>query len=246
MQALTLKRDDTELPAEAFTPDLPGPRPGVVIGPGGLARGDASAYRWAGERLASAGFHALVITYSAASPRSDTADLALGLDWLSQEPSVDTARLAVFGHSRGALSSLALATIDARVRAVVAIATPVDLARYVNGLSGFAPTAAAGVAQFFGGQPHEVPELYAAFEAERLGREVHQPVLLIHGTADMRVPIEYAEALKTGLLQGGNSQIKLELIPGMGHSLELGTSGYQFDRVIDLATSWLKELWPEG
>ena len=149
--------------------------------------------------------------------------------------------MTIFGHSRGGLASLALAATEARVLAVVSLAAPVNLAQYVRDLSAFAPSAGTAVVQFLGGLPAEVPELYAMFEVERLASLIRQPIMLIHGTADMRVPVEYPQALELALRKAGNRRVQLELVPGMGHSLELGTAGYQFHRVIALATSWLND-----
>lgn len=48
--------------------------------------------------------------------------LERGLDWLRARPSVDPGRVAVLGHSRGAEAALLLASLNAKVKAVVALA----------------------------------------------------------------------------------------------------------------------------
>jgi hypothetical protein len=50
-----------------------------------------------------------------------------------------------------------MAAADPRVKAVVAIAPPSDLAVWVRGLEGFAPTACV---RLMGGAPDETPEQY--------------------------------------------------------------------------------------
>jgi dienelactone hydrolase len=177
-----------ELPAAVYRPREAGLRPGVIVAPGGLARGSLEGYAWAGERLAADGFTALVVTYRAASPDGDVDDLALALDRLQGDADVDQERLAILGHSRGGMAALRAAVVDARVRAVVSIAAPVDIAQYVRSVADFAPSARDGVVQFMGGTPEEVPERYERVRAVSLAERIRQPVLLVHGAADMRVP----------------------------------------------------------
>ena len=246
-EAIRLTADGVELPALLFQPDrseAAGPQPGVVVAPGGLGRGDPAAYRWAGERLAAAGYQALMPSYRAASPYDDVSDLRLALDRQAQDDAIDRGRLVLLGHSRGGLAALRTAAEDARVRAVVAIAAPVDLAHYVEALTAFAPAAREGVVRFMGGEPKDIPERYRLMETSLIAERMHVPVLLIHGTADMRVPVEHARRLETALRDAGTERVRLEMVDGMGHFLELGTLGYQFDRVIALATAWLAEVLP--
>jgi dipeptidyl aminopeptidase/acylaminoacyl peptidase len=239
MEAVSLDRSGTQLAAAVYRPRQGGLRPAVLVAPGGLARGDVGAYSWAGERFAAAGYVTMVTTYSAPSPLSDAGDLAAAIDWLLRDPDVDAARLGVFGHSRGGLAALSLAAADARVAAVVAVATPADLAGYIRSVSAFAPAAGAAIAGFMGGMPEDIPAVYEALAARNLAARIHQPVLLMHGAADMRVPVEYAKGLKMALREAGCQDVTLEVLPGVGHFLELATLGYQFDRVIELATAWL-------
>jgi dipeptidyl aminopeptidase/acylaminoacyl peptidase len=134
-----------------------------------------------------------------------------------------------------------LAAADARVKAVISIATPADLGVYVPSVSTYFPGAGAAIAQFMGGLPGEVPAIYEVYQPQALAARITQPVLLVHGAADMRVPIDYVKRLEVALRDAGNARVQLEIIPGMGHFLELGTVGYQFDRVLGLSTSWLDE-----
>jgi hypothetical protein len=57
----------------------------------------------------------------------------------------------------------------------------------------------------------------------------------------MRIPLDHSVRLEAALREGKNDSVRLELIDGMGHYLELATLGYQFDRVMALATEWLAQ-----
>ena len=127
---------------------------------------------------------------------------------------------------------------------MTAIAPPADLAGYVRDIAGYFPAVRDAVCQIMGGSPEEVPDRYEAVRALSLAGSLRQPVLLIHGTADMRMPLPHSVLLEEALRQAGNADARLEVVPGMGHNLELGTTGYQFDRVMDLVADWLDESMP--
>jgi dipeptidyl aminopeptidase/acylaminoacyl peptidase len=240
VEYLELRDATVTLPAAVYRPNVTGPSTSIVIAPGGLARGDLETSRWAGERLAAAGYLALVSSYRAASPYDDVRDLGLALDWLERDQSTRGSQFVALGHSRGGLATLGLAAADQRVRAVVLIAAPADMGVWVRAVDSFAPSARYASVQFMGGTPDEIPEQYERVRALSLAAHIQQPVLLIHGTADMRVPPQHSEWMTQALRASGNDRARLELVSGMGHFLELSTLGYQFDSVIALVTQWLK------
>ncbi len=93
-----------------------------------------------------------------------------------------------------------------------------------------------------GGTPDEVPERYAAVRALDYADRIHQPVLLIHGTLDMVAPWDHSIWMEQALRAAGNARVRLELIPLMGHFLEMTTQGYQFDRVAGVIIDWLAPI----
>jgi dipeptidyl aminopeptidase/acylaminoacyl peptidase len=238
-EALELSAPGVSLPAVLYRPATPGPHAGVLVAPGGLALGETEAYVWAGELLAAAGYAALVVTYRAASPYDDPVDLQLGLDALEKDASIDSRRLAAFGHSRGGLSVLGAAAVDGRLKAVVSVAAPADLTAYVGAIGVFFPMARSSIVQFMTGEPAGIPEKYESVNALSLAGRIRQPVLLVHGQADMRVPLHHSMQLEAALRSAGNQDTRLEVVPGMGHYFELGTLGYEFDLVMTLVTAWL-------
>jgi dipeptidyl aminopeptidase/acylaminoacyl peptidase len=244
--AVKLAGDGVVLPARVFRPTVPGPRPGVVVAPGGQTQGTVEATEWLSSRLAAVGYTALSITWRARCPIDDPRDVALALDWLERDPDVDSRSLAIAGHSRGAMSALRAAAGEPRLRAVIAMGTPWDLAYNVRSFAGYAPRREALLVEWLGGHPDEVPEVYAAISAVTYADRIHQPVLLIHGTSDMTPPVHQVAWIERALIQAGNDHVRVELIPGMGHSFELGVHGYQFDRVASLVSAWLAEVLGSG
>jgi dipeptidyl aminopeptidase/acylaminoacyl peptidase len=226
-------------PAALYRPKSDVPVRGLLLAPGGLALGETEAYAWAGERLAAAGWACLVLTYGAPSPYGNAADVIAALHHLQQVPGVSRDRIGLIGHSRGAMAALAAAAAEPGIRAVVSIAAPADLSAYMQGLAGFFPAARGVLVQFMTGEPDAIPDLYQSVSPLALAARIRQPILLVHGTADMRVPFHHAQQLESALRAAGNLDVQLQLIPDMGHYFELGTMGYQFDRVVNLAVEWL-------
>jgi dipeptidyl aminopeptidase/acylaminoacyl peptidase len=126
-----------------------------------------------------------------------------------------------------------------RFKAVVLIAAVADPAEYVRGLGAFFPAAGDAVVHFVGGTPEAAPERYEALRGLSLAAKIRQPVLLIHGAADMRVPVHNSIQPQTAFQEAGNPNVTLEVIPIMGHYFETGTLGYQFDHVMDMTMAWL-------
>lgn len=227
------------LPAAIYRPLGTAPKAGLLIAPGGLAKGELEAYAWAGERFARAGLAALVLTYQAGTPYGDAEDVIAALERLAQVAGVGAERIAAVGHSRGGLGVLGAAAIEPRLKAVVSIAAPAGLRSYVEAVASFSPAVRDAIVQFMGGEPDKLAGQYESVSPLHLAPRIRQPVLLVHGTADMRVPFHHSQQLEATLRAAGNTDVRLEAVPGMGHYFELGTMGYQFDRVVDLVYAWL-------
>ena len=118
---------------------------------------------------------------------------------------LDTGRSAVMGHSAGAQLALCLAARQHNLRGAVSLAGVVDLQRaWELHLSHDA------VAQFLGGSPQQVPDHYK--EASPL--EIAIPRVaqrLIHGTADLTVPLEMSRNYVAAKRRHGEDATLLEL-----------------------------------
>ena len=206
-----------------------------------MEQGVIPAYDWITGRLAAAGYVTLTITYRANRPVHDPQDALVGLDWLAGQPDIAPQRCGIFGHSRGGLTALRAAAHDARLRSVVSLAAPTDIARYVRSVAGYAPSRHRQAVDWIGGTPEELPERYTKLCGLSYADRIRQPVLLVQGGLDMITPMEHALWMERALREAGNRHVRLEVIDRMGHFCELASQGYQFDRVAGLAISWFDQ-----
>lgn len=207
-------------PAILHRTALAGRRPGVVIGPGGLQKGDPAGLSWLGERFAAAGYNALAISYRAAFAIDDPEDYALGLELLLAVTDTDPARIFLIGHSRGGMGALRTAGLDSRFAGVVAWGAPSTFKREVESVEAYAAGRYARLCQWVGGTPAEVPERYETVQAISYADRIRQPVYLLHGAADLHAPPEASKAMAAALQAAGNADVTLEVLPEYGHYWE--------------------------
>lgn len=119
------------LDVRAFYPKTGGPQPVIVVAHG--LNLPASQYESYLERLASFGYVALTVDYEASLAGNDNPvqakALVSGIDWAKDDakvgPHTDATNAGMAGHSLGGKLALLAATLDPRVKAVVAL-DPVD------------------------------------------------------------------------------------------------------------------------
>lgn len=198
-----------------------GPSPAVVVMHGWGA--NASLMLPALEPLHAAGYSVLLVD-ALCHGQSDGAaftslprfadDIASGLDWLQQQPSVDSAHLAIMGHSVGAGAALLCATRRRDVRAVIsmsAFAHPQDIMRSFLREARI-PYPVVGwyvmrhVQRVIGARFDDIAPVNSI-------RQLHCPVLLVHGTEDSVVPVSDLHRL---MQAGAAGQVQCLCVRG-GH-----------------------------
>ena len=250
---LTVTRDIVYTPADwpqSLGADLYRPTgvesaPGVVVVHGGgwerRSRADMSALS---HDVAERGFVVMNVSYRFA-PKwrfpAQLADVQQGVLWLrahAAEHGVDGERIGVWGYSAGAhLAALAGMTSPgdehfvegARVQAVVAGGTPVDVRQYpesplVRGLMGV--------------EYRDDEELWREASPVALVSNDDPPTFLYHGTFDLTVSDDNAHAMYDALRQSGVAA-ELYLARGQGHVSTLLLDG-PVDRGIEFLDRHLR------
>lgn len=227
------------VPARLFRPDhAASTSPGVLLCPGRLREIDGLAFL--AEAIArQAGAVVLATAYRGMDMRPDDQDCLDGLSYLASLPGVDAERLAIIGHSRGAMASLRVAARTDMVRSVVALQPVADLSAYVLATRAYAPTRYRALAQGMGDSPLAVAEAYRPLSAIHYADRIRVPVLLVAGTQDLHAPLDESQRMRDALVAAGNTDVHLEVLDGMGHFFEKMYAGYQHTAVVAITLGWL-------
>lgn len=245
IETVDLRDGDIKLPAVVYRPAISTPAPGIVLGPGGLGQGNIQEMGWLARALLARGHVVVIISYRAAYPGDDDRDFGLGLDLLETLPEVDRRRIALVGDSRGGMSALRAAALDPRVRAVVGLAPPCDMAHNVRNTVLYAPMRHRAQITMMGAEPDERPELYERVQAISYADRIKVPVLLVHGLFDMHAPPEMSIWMERALRRAGNNRVRVELLEGLGHFWERQHIGNERHRVADIVCDWVVDTLAE-
>lgn len=208
---------DSQQVADLLLPATEGPHPVAVLLHGGFwrARFDRSTMAALAVDLADRGWATWNVEYrrvgnggGVPETLDDVRASIVALAHLT-EP-LDAGRVVIVGHSAGGQLGLCVADEPA-VAAVVSLAGVCDLATaFADGI-GEAATEA-----FMGGGPDDRPEAYAV--ADPLQRvPADAQVLLVHGDADQRVPVEQSRRYARAAATAGDDRCELIELPGADH-----------------------------
>lgn len=197
--------------------------------------------------LAGQGYAVLIPSLPTASDREPMGGLAeqvlAAVNAAAAQAPVDAERLAVWGHSYGGYTALALATQSPRFKAVIASAAPSDLTSLYGRLSAYSyavPEAglpifsAAGWSETgqgrMGSPPWKDPERYRRNSPVSFADRITAPVMLIHG--DMDLDIGQPQEMFTRLYRQ-NKDAVLIIYRGESHVI-LGPANVrdQYERVL--------------
>jgi dipeptidyl aminopeptidase/acylaminoacyl peptidase len=155
-------------------------------------------------------------------------DYQAALTVLHETGKVDTSRLGVIGSSFGGM--VALATQDARIKAMVLFSTPYTIPEPRRAVGGYyqLPSGRRIKEGFY-----EDLRTYNLLEAVRSA----PPLLILHGSADELVPVEHAQLLYEAALEPK----RLEILPGANHVF---SRSEHLSRAIALSVEWFKKYLP--
>jgi dipeptidyl aminopeptidase/acylaminoacyl peptidase len=230
------------VPARLFRAATPGA--GVLLCPGRLREIDGLAFL--ADALTQHGVTVLATAYRGMDMRPDDQDCLDGIAHLSALQGVDTHRIAVVGHSRGAMAALRVAALSASVKAVVALQPVADLSAYALATRQYAPTRYQALARGMGDTPEQVAEAYRPLSAIHSADRIKVPVLLVAGTQDLHSPIDESITMRAALEAHGNTRTHLEVLDGVGHFFEHMYAGYVRERVASIVTDWLIPTLAQG
>ncbi len=167
----------------------------------------------------------------------DFADLLAALDAVIEaaDPAIDATRLAIAGGSYGGFMSCWAITQTQRFAVGLAGASITNL-ETEYGTADIGPSWLRAEQQ---GSPREREAAYRARSPIRFVDNVRTPVLLYHGEADMRCPIEQSEQFFTALVELGRD-VELVRVPAEGHVLPGDASPVHRRAVREVILEWLE------
>jgi len=142
----------------------------------------------------------------------DYLDIMQAVDELAGRPYVDEQRMGLHGYSYGGFMSAWIVGQTTRFKAAVVGAPCIDL-------PSFSGTADIGISfgeVQWGGVRHEAYEKYLKHSPLTYAPNVETPVLLLHGEADHRCPIEQSEQFFVALKRLGKT-VEFVRFPGCSH-----------------------------
>lgn len=196
-----------------------------------------------------------------ATPFTYGDDIGSAVDFLARHPGIDANRMAVLGHSEGAVVAPYVAASDSVVNALVLLAAPAYTLERINAfqrakrfeLGGMSPEhIEAEVERTARGaelQAARDPWRSAVWNYDPLpaARAIRAPVLLLHGESDIRITPDQSDTLAAAFRAGGNSDVTVHILPGTNHFLlrgqDAGTQSARSDQlapeVLALIVDWL-------
>lgn len=161
-------------------------------------------------------------------------DAAAAVAWLRRQPGIDSTRVALVGHSEGAVVALLVARTDRAVRALVLLGAPSrpgrEIARWQRQqlvTSDLARWPAAERRAVLAAAESEAESLavhdpwlsrWFALDPRTVAASVQQPVLLVHGDTDRQVPPAHADELAK-VLRAAGAAVEVQHVSDTDHLL---------------------------
>ena len=167
-------------------------------------------------------------------------DIRAAVAWLRTRDGIDPDRVALVGHSEGAMIAPMIAITDPALRALVLVAGPARTGRAIASAqrryaiehepsiprekrdSIFRVAEAASEAAY------AVPgwlNFYVNYEPLTAARHVRAPTLILQGESDTQVTPDHASILAAAMRAGGNARVTVRTFPRMNHLMLEDASG---------------------
>lgn len=147
---------------------------------------------------------------------SDVNDVTALVDLAATMPDIDTSKIALVGWSRGVMESYLAATKLNNVKAIVSIAGNADAAKALEWRPDMEKIYHARIPNFAANRANELNKRSVIKWLDKL--PANSPILLIHGTDDIRVSVEQSKLLATALSEQAYPH-KLVIYAGDDHGL---------------------------
>jgi uncharacterized protein len=197
------------------------------------------------ERICREGFGAFFFNFRGAGDSGGnmelagwTRDLQAVIDYLWGLDKIDKSHLYLVGFSAGAAVSVCVASGDKRVTGVAACACPADFGFFTSSASPqgiidrYREIGSIRDADFPPSTEDWFDNLKLVTPLDHIAGIAPRPLLLVHGSLDVTVPVDHAGQLYE---KAGNPK-QLVIIEGAGHRLR------QENRAVGAILDWLKSL----
>lgn len=186
-------------------------------------------------------------TYDSATFTDLVSDIQALIAYLKQHPLIDPQRIVILGHSEGGYFAPLIAAEDPTIAGIILLGAPsapldeimIEQLEYQAGLEFLSTQERAAIASYLeqvqqlladaqAGKEESVLPVNLEWLREHMAhdplaviRRVKQPVLIIHGEDDLKVQPYHAERLRQELLDAGNHQVELHILPRTTHEFML-------------------------
>ncbi len=173
--------------------------------------------------------------FSGATTLDFARDAGRAVAWLRARSQVDSGRVALVGHSEGALVALLVASRDTTIAALALLGATArpgrEVARWQRATlvamdsSTWPANRRAAVLAAADSNAERTAALdpwlrtWFALDPREVARRVRSPVLLLHGESDRQVPSAQAGELARALRDGGATHVSVCLFPSTNHLL---------------------------
>ena len=249
-EEITYSSDGLRIKGYLLTPAAAGKHPCIIYNRGGHPRlnplSRESVVTGHAAMLANAGYGVVASHYREGGGSeghdeyggSDLHDVLNLIPLLEREPSCDSSRIGMIGFSRGGMMTYCALARSKRIRAAIVVSGMADLALNLKSRPNMAEVYRAQIPSYHLHPEQSLAERSAVRWAEKIDKDT--PILVLHGTADLRVLPE--EALEmAGEFYRSKQPFRFVMFEGGAHGLPEYTA--EVDRLL---LNWFHDYLRDG